>query len=462
MEVNPLSSGKRLDSTHSMETFDTTTIIIRILVIALLIVLTAFFVAAEFSVVKMRMSRIDQLITEGSKTAKVAKRLLENLDYYLSACQLGITVTALGLGWLGESTVGAILGMLFEEIDIPNSVSTIISFVLAFSIVTFLHVVLGELAPKSLAIQKTEAITMLLAPPLYWFGKIMKPFIWTLNGSARIILRLFGVEPAGHEEVHSEEEIKIIMTQSYKSGEINQTELSYMQNIFSFDERIAKDIMLPRTDLITISNDASMEDIIRLVEEYQFTRYPVAEEGDKDKILGFINAKQLFTDHMANKGKALSYYIHNLPIVSEYSPLQDAMLKMQVERTPMALVIDEYGGTAGVITMEDILEEIVGEIRDEFDKDEKADIEQIHERLYRISGRVLIDDLNERFNLGIEEEDIDTIGGWVMAQDTEVSSGQEFRYQEYTIKVMEVDNHQVKSIYLQLPDQEETATEEIG
>ncbi|WP_313490008.1 transporter associated domain-containing protein, partial [Exiguobacterium sp.] len=149
-------------------------------------------------------------------------------------------------------------------------------------------------------------------------------------------------------------------------------------------------------------------------------------------------------------------------IVSEYSPLQDAMLKMQVERTPMALVIDEYGGTAGVITMEDILEEIVGEIRDEFDKDEKADIEQIHERLYRISGRVLIDDLNERFNLGIEEEDIDTIGGWVMAQDTEVSSGQEFRYQAYTIKVMEVDNHQVKSIYLQLPDQEEVATEDIG
>jgi len=408
-----------------METFDTTTIIIRLLVIALLIILTAFFVAAEFSVVKMRMSRIDQLITEGSKTAKVAKRLLENLDYYLSACQLGITVTALGLGWLGESTVGAILSMLFEEIDIPNSVSTIISFVLAFSIVTFLHVVLGELAPKSLAIQKTEAITMLLAPPLYWFGKVMKPFIWTLNGSARVILRLFGVEPAGHEEVHSEEEIKIIMTQSYK-------------------------------------NDASMEEIIRLVEEYQFTRYPVAEEGDKDKILGFINAKQLFTDHMANKGKALSYYIHNLPIVSEYSPLQDAMLKMQVERTPMALVIDEYGGTAGVITMEDILEEIVGEIRDEFDKDEKADIEQIHERLYRISGRVLIDDLNERFNLGIEEEDIDTIGGWVMAQDTEVSSGQEFRYQAYTIKVMEVDNHQVKSIYLQLPDQEEVATEDIG
>lgn len=435
-------------------------LLLNLFLVALLILLTAFFVAAEFAVVKMRMSRIDQLITEGNKKAKIAKQLLENLDYYLSACQLGITVTALGLGWLGEPTVEKILHPVFENFEIPSSLSTILSFVIAFSLVTFLHVVLGELAPKSLAIQKTESITLLLAPALYLFGKIMKPFIWLLNGSARVFLRIFGVEPAGHEEAHSEEELKIIMTQSYKSGEINQTELSYMQNIFSFDERVAKDIMLPRTDLVTLPSTATLEEIISIVEEHQFTRYPVAEDGDKDKVLGFINAKQLFTDHMAKKGKALSYYIHNLPIISEYSPLQDAMLKMQVERTPMALVIDEYGGTAGVITMEDILEEIVGEIRDEFDKDEKADIEQIHERLYRVSGRVLIDDLNERFNLGIEEEDIDTIGGWVMAQDTEVSSGQEFRFDAYTIKVMEVDNHQVKSIYLQIAEHPSESSED--
>ena len=208
--------------------------------VVLLIALTAFFVGSEFAVVKVRMSRLDQLILEGNKKAVIAKKLVANLDYYLSACQLGITVTALGLGFLGEPTVERILHPLFEDLGMPQALSTVVSLVLALSIMTYLHVVVGELAPKTLAIQFAEKMTLILAMPLYWFGKLMYPLIWTLNGSARILLRIFGVKPSDHEEAHSEDELRIIMAHSFKSGEINQTELSYVENIFNLMNALQK------------------------------------------------------------------------------------------------------------------------------------------------------------------------------------------------------------------------------
>nr|WP_205831526.1 hemolysin family protein [Bacillus sp. RO2] len=424
-----------------------------LLLVALLIGLTAFFVGSEFAVVKVRMSRVDQLIAEGNKTAVVAKKLIADLDYYLSACQLGITVTALGLGWLGKPTVERLLYPLFDSLGVPASVSTVVSFAVAFSLVTFLHVVVGELAPKTLAIQFAEKMTLLIARPLYWFGKLMYPLIWALNGSARVLLRMFGVQPASHEQAHSEEELKIIMTQSFESGEINQTELSYMENIFTFDERVARDIMIPRVQIVTLSNSMSREEIISILDEHQYTRYPVTEDGDKDNILGFVNVKEMLTNFAAGRAGEMKDFLHELPLIHEVTSLQDALLKMQEEQVHIALVIDEYGGTAGIITMEDILEEIVGEIRDEFDADEVPDIQEIETDLYHINGLVLLTDIEQRFGVTFDEkDDIDTIGGWmqVMLQDLEEDEEEHIKHGENIWTVLEMDNHQVKQVGLQL------------
>ena len=269
---------------------DSTTILYLFIFFAL-IALTTVFVGSEFALVKVRASRIEQLIAEGNGNARVVKKMISNLDYYLSACQLGITVTSLGLGWLGEPLFKHLLEPLIGLIHIPDAIVTTVSIVTAFIIVTYIHVVIGELAPKSLAIQHTDRIALLYARPLYYFGFVMKPLIWLMNGSARLIIRMFGADPNAGNEAMSEEELKIIMNNSYHGGEINQTELAYMQNIFSFDERHAKDIMVPRTQMITLNEPFNVDELLETIKEHQFTRYPITEDGDKDHIKGFINVK---------------------------------------------------------------------------------------------------------------------------------------------------------------------------
>ncbi|CAH1215400.1 hypothetical protein PAECIP111893_03950 [Paenibacillus plantiphilus] len=439
-------------------------IVINLLLVALLIFLTAFFVGSEFAVVKVRMSRIEQLIAEGNKKALAAKRLVTDLDYYLSACQLGITVTALGLGALGEPTVEKLLHPVFIELQIPEAWSGIISIALALSIMTFLHVVIGELAPKTLAIQYAERMTLMLARPLVLFGKILFPLIWTLNGSARIMLRAFGVKPAGHEQAHSEEELKIIMAQSFQSGEINQAELSYMQNIFAFDERVSKDIMVPRRQMIVMDQDMDKEQILQMIDEHRYTRYPVTKDGDKDRIVGFVNAKELATNIALGRPYMLAKHIHEIDIIHEGSPLQEVMVKMQKKGVHIALVIDEYGGTAGFITLEDILEEIVGEIRDEFDKDEIPDIVRKSENEYRISGRVLLIDLEEQFGVAFDNSyNVDTIGGWLQTQMTSTDGKLQAVIQgKQCWRVVEMDNHQIVTVSLEIrsgSDKESTETD---
>ncbi|MFD0589241.1 hemolysin family protein [Paenibacillus sp. GCM10027627] len=427
-------------------------IMTNLLLVLLLIALTAFFVGSEFAVVKVRMSRIDQLIAEGNKKAVAAKKLVTNLDYYLSACQLGITVTALGLGALGEPTIEKLLHPLFHEWGIPDGWATPISYALALSLMTFLHVVFGELAPKTLAIQFSERMTLLLAGPLVWFGKLLFPLIWVLNGSARIFLRMFGVHPAGHEQAHSEEELKIIMTQSFNSGEINQTELAYMQNIFAFDERVAKDIMVPRMQIVAIDERMGKRDMLGLIDEYRYTRYPVTQDGDKDKIIGYLNAKELATDIAMNRETPLRELIHEIEVIHETARLQDALLNMQKHSVTIALVIDEYGGTAGIITMEDILEEIVGEIRDEFDQDEQPDMVKKSDTEYIFSGRVLLSDIEDRFGFSFDNSyNVDTIGGWLQVQLISLDEEPEpivYGNQRWTI--IEMDNHQILKACLQI------------
>ncbi|WP_031547266.1 hemolysin family protein [Salinicoccus luteus] len=416
----------------------------------ILILLTMLFVGSEFALVKARLSRIDQLIEEGNRKARRVRKMTLELDYYLSACQLGITVTALGLGWIGESTFEVVLHPLFELIGVPDQLTTVLTVALAFIIVTFIHVVVGELAPKTVAIQYAEKLALILSGPLYFFGVIMKPLIWTMNGAARFLVRLVGFKDVPVEQAHSEDELKIIMTQSYQSGEINQTELAYMQNIFSFDERLAKDIMVPRTQMITLTDPVNIEDVLENVKEHNYTRYPVTEEsGDKDQIIGFLNVREFLTNHVSDEEVRPEDHIHEIPMLTEVSRISDALVKMQRERVHIALIIDEYGGTAGMITMEDILEEIVGEIRDEFDEDEEPDIVKVEDNIYHINGRVLLDDLNEQFDITFDNsDDIDTIGGWLQSVNTDIETDDYVNTEEDKWIVLDMDNHLIKQVAL--------------
>ncbi|CAM5335700.1 hypothetical protein SAFG77S_00395 [Streptomyces afghaniensis] len=413
----------------------------------ILIAFTAFFVATEFAIVKVRSSRIDQLVAEGKKGALAAKKVTTHLDEYLSACQLGITVTALGLGWIGESTFAEILEPLFVHLSIGTALSHLIAFVISFLLVTFLHVVVGELAPKTVAIQKAELITLAFATPIIWFYRLLYPFIWLLNGSARLLTSIFGLKPASeHELAHSEEELRILMSESYKSGEINKNELAYVNNIFEFDERIAKEIMVPRTEMVTISVDNTFDEIMAILEEENYTRYPLVN-GDKDNVIGLINIREFLTATIQNREEIqLEEYMKPIIRVIETVPIRELLIKMQKERTHMAILLDEYGGTSGIVTAEDILEEIVGDIRDEFDEDEISDIRKIKDNHYILNGKVLISEVNDLLGTHLSEDEVDTIGGWFLTNNFEAVEGDILEEEGYIFKIKNIEEHHIHFI----------------
>ncbi len=412
--------------------------------------MTGFFVATEFAIVKVRQSRIDQLVAEGKKGALAAKHVTTHLDEYLSACQLGITVTALGIGMVGESTFEFILHPMFEAIGIPSNYVHIFTIAAAFAIATFLHVVVGELAPKTAAIQKAETITLLFAKPIMIFYKILYPFIWFLNGSARLLVGIFGMKPASeHELSHTEEELRLLLTESYKSGEINQNELKFVNNIFEFDDRIAREIMVPRTGIVGFEKRASFNEVLTTIQEERYTRYPVYEE-DRDNIIGFLNIKDFLTQGISNRITSENFTIENFmnPVIKamETTPIQSLLTRMQKERIHIAILLDEYGGTSGLVTVEDILEEIVGEIRDEFDDDEIADIRKVKEGHYIIHSKVLLDDVAKLLNIELENPDVDTIGGWYFSQDMDLNQQSDIEYEGFTFKIFEKEDHHIRFI----------------
>ncbi|UYP07134.1 hemolysin family protein [Priestia megaterium] len=424
--------------------------IINLLLVAVLIGLTGFFVATEFAIVKVRSSKIDQLVAEGKKGAISAKKVITHLDEYLSACQLGITVTAMGLGVLGEPTVERLLSPFFTRLDLNESLTHLLSFGIAFIVMTYLHVVVGELAPKTFSIQKAEAVTLLFSAPIIWFYKIMYPFIWVLNGSARILVGMFGLKPASeHELAHSEEELRLLLAESYKSGAINQSELKYVNNIFEFDERLAKEIMIPRTEMITISEHDTIGAFLEMAASEQYTRYPVTIDGDKDQIIGIVNIKEILSDVAFDdtlRDKLISPYVKPVIQVIESYSINKLLRKMQKERIHMTILLDEYGGTAGLVTVEDILEEIVGEIRDEFDSDEVLDRQRIGESHYIFNGKVLVEDLNALMGTNIENDEVDTIGGWILSQKIDVKLNEVLVYNEFEFTVKELDGRHIQTI----------------
>lgn len=420
---------------------------INLIIIVLLIGATSFFVASEFSLVRVRASRIDQLIAEGNKKATAAKKVITNLDSYLSTTQLGITVISLILGWLGEPTLRIILNPLLNKIHVPTTILQFLSFVISFLVITFLSVVVGELAPKNIAIQKAENIVLVVAKPLIFLNKIMFPFTWTLNHSSRIVTKALGfsISP-DHDIAHSEEELRIILSESLKSGEINQSEYKYVNNIFEFDNRIAKEIMVPRTEVVSIDKSDNMKAVLDLVQQEKYTRYPVTD-GDKDNIIGFINIKEILTDFLSASQieleGPLDPYINPIIHVIETVQIQEILARMQKDHTHMAVLLDEYGGTAGIITVEDILEEIVGEIRDEFDEDEIPLIQKLGEDHFIFDAKLLIEDVNDLLGTNIEEEEVDTIGGWLLTQKYDLKKGDIILFETYEFKVADMEGSHI-------------------
>ncbi|EMY4799168.1 HlyC/CorC family transporter [Bacillus pacificus] len=418
-------------------------------IVIVLIALTAFFVAAEFAIVKVRSSRIDYLIAEGNNRATSVKTVITNLDEYLSACQLGITVTALGIGWFGKPALKQMFDTLFVNLNISTQLADIFAVILVFLFITFLHVVIGELAPKTFAIQKAEQVSLFVAKPLTFFYRMAFPFIWLLNGSARIITKLLGLKPPkGHDEVHSEEELRLLVSESYKNGEINQSEYKYVNKIFEFDDRIAKEIMVPRTEMHIISKEMPAEEALQKMSQEKYTRYPVVD-GDKDHVIGFVNFKDIFTDfvqHNAVSNKKVEQYIRPIILVIDSIPIHDLFLKMQKERTHIAILIDEYGGTSGLVTVEDILEEIVGDIQDEFDTDEQPEIQQVSETKTILEGKVLVSEVNTLLGLTIDDNGVDTIGGWILTKNIEIAEEDFIEIENYKFCVKELDGHYIKRL----------------
>ena len=425
--------------------------ILDLLLVLFLIFMNGFFVAGEFCCVKMRSSRLETLIAEGVSRAKYAKQLTDHLDSSLSVTQLGITLASLGLGWVGEPAIALLILPLTRSVGLPDDVGHTVALAIAFTLITSMHIVLGELTPKSMAIANVEHIMLTIAFPMVLFGRVMKPFVWVLNSIANGISRHLGYEVTGeNEDAHTEEEIRLLMKESYRQGLINSTEADFVDNVFSFTELNAREIMVPRTDMICLYLDDTPAERIKTILEEQQTRYPVCYE-DKDHIIGFIHVKDLLPPLVRGERLNLRRYIRKALVVPESMDGSVLLRTMQAQGSQLAIVVDEYGGTAGMVTVEDIVEQIVGDIRDEFDE-ERESLERRDEDICSIDAKLLLEEVDDLLGIRIEDEDVDSIGGWLYDQLGEAPRvGHMAAHEGALFFVEEVDGVRITRVLVRLP-----------
>ena len=389
-------------------------IIGNLIFIFLLVFANGFFVAAEFAIVKVRITQISEQVKRGRRVATLAHHILEHLDSYLSACQLGITFTSLGLGWVGEPMLAEMFRQPFMAMGImSDQILHLVSFILGFGLLTFLHIVLGEQAPKMLAIQKAETATLLVSFPLQLFYRIFKPAIWVLNKSSNGVLKLLGFNPVSPNElVHSAEELEMMVDEGARTGVLTKTEQELISSIFEFSNTTAKEIMIPRTDVIAIKFDTPREKLIQIVTEEGYSRMPVYKDSI-DNIVGLIYTKDLISLLEHRDLIVLQDIIRPPYFVPDAIKISKLMKELQERKMHMAVVIDEFGGTQGIVTMEDILEEIVGEIHDEYDEVLK-DVEQSTDGVALVNARMNIKDFNEKFEVEIPDDpEYETMNGFL-------------------------------------------------
>jgi len=386
-----------------------------IIFILMIVFANGFFVIAEFALVKVRITQINEQIKRGRRFAPLAQHMMEHLDSYLSACQLGITFTSLGLGWVGEPLLAEMLRQPFYSMGMVNEqMLHFISFAVSFGILTFLHIVLGEQAPKMLAIQKAETATMLVSFPLQIFYRIFSPLIWLLNVCANFVLRTMGINPVRPAElVHSAEELEMMVDEGARTGVLTKTEQELISSIFEFSNTTAKEIMVPRTEVVAINMDTTRERLIQIVTEEGYSRMPVYKDSI-DNIVGLIYTKDLISLLEHRDLIVLHDIIRPAYFIPDAIKISKLMKELQQQKMHMAIVIDEFGGTEGIVTMEDILEEIVGEIHDEYDEVLK-DIEHSTDGSALVNARMNIKDFNEKYLAEIPEDpEYDTMNGFLL------------------------------------------------
>ncbi|SDQ01342.1 Hemolysin, contains CBS domains [Mucilaginibacter sp. OK268] len=426
-----------------------------------LVLLNGFFVAAEFAMVRVRGSQIEIKAKSGSGVAKVARGILHNLDGYLAATQLGITIASLALGVVGEEVATNIVIRGFLAIGITLSSGFITaSHILAFTFITVLHIVFGELAPKSIAIQKSVRTVLAVSLPLRFFFVFFKPLIWLLNGFANFILRLLGINTLeGGEAHHSSEELQYLLEQGKESGALDSNEHELIQNVFDFNERVVKNIMVPRTKISGIDISSTKEELLDMIITEGYSRMPVYDDVI-DKIIGIVHAKDILPLLARNEEIVLKNIIRKPYFIPETKKINDLMAELQQKRIQIAIVLDEFGGTAGMVTLEDIVEELVGEIQDEYDE-EKPIVEKVNDREFIVNALAPIYDVNEHLPHDLPEDgDFDTVSGWlgdIFGKIPDV--GEQKESNGYNITVLRKSDQNIESVKLELLINEEDAVD---
>ena len=384
--------------------------------VLLLVLANAFFVAAEFALVGARRSRIDQLVSEGDRLAKAAQSAIKDLDRYISATQLGITLASLGLGWIGEPALAGLVDQflgLFGVRPPAAAVHTAAGAITAFVVITFLHIVLGELAPKSIALVKAEGVSRVLAIPLILFAKVMSPAISVLNGTANWMMRKLGIAPQSEaHHVHSPEELRLLVMQARAHGTLDETDSAMLAGVFDFHEKKAYDVMRPRTEVAALDIDSTEEEVWKVVRRERYSRYPVYRDT-LDDVMGVFLAKDLWL-HDGKQAFSLKDFVRTAMYVPSSKPAERVLDDLRKTRAQMAVVLDEYGGTAGILTMEDLVEEVVGDITDEYDFASRTAV--MTDGVLELAGSLSLVDVRSDYGLPIPEGDWSTLGGYAFGR----------------------------------------------
>ncbi|WP_400193698.1 hemolysin family protein [Hymenobacter sp. B81] len=427
-------------------------VLLKVLLTLLLVLANGFFVAAEFAIVKVRMSQMELRAQEGSRWAPLSLKILRDLDAYLSATQLGITLASLGLGWIGESVVSDIIISLFElaNWNISPVLAHSIALPISFALITIMHIVFGELAPKSLAIQRPEATTLALAAPLYAFAWLFTWPIRFLNWLSSLLLRAVGLTPIHGSEVHTAEELRLLIDQSKQSGEIQDSEHELIENVFQFNDRMVKQIMVPRTRIAAIDVDTPQDELFETVYNEGYSRIPVYE-GNIDNIVGVLYVKDLLTLVRRQETIELPKIMRPPFFVPETKKINRLLRQFQRKHMHMAIVSDEFGGVSGIVTIEDIMEELVGEIQDEYDNEVPV-VEKVSEVEYRVSASTAIPDANEFLPYPLPEgEDYETVGGLLnVLYGTIPETGDVAVFEHYEFRILQRSRRAVELVQLRV------------
>ena len=426
-------------------------IFINIFIIAFLLFVNGFFVAAEFALVKVRKTRLEQLCNDGNSKAKTVLKLVDNMNKMLAAAQLGVTIASIALGWVAEATIVQLITPIIKILPLGHMAAHAIAVPISFLLVTYFHVLLGEQLPKCLALKHTESLALMIATPMDMFIALFEPFVWILQVSGDGLLKLLHADNEDASLVHSTEELDMLVDASYNEGVLNETEAEMLHNMFKFSDLMAKQVMIPRTDMICVPEDISYDEINKLALENGYTRYPVYEKENIDKIIGFLHVKDLYAIAMTKEEYSVPSLLRPILLIPETMTLDNLMMEFKKTHIQIAVVVDEYGGTAGMITLEDVLEEIIGEVQDEFDEeDEVENIHEIDKNKYNANAMMRMDELAEYFGLSadiLEEDDVETIGGLVVKQLGRIAEvGDTVSFKGLTFTVTEVDGARITQL----------------